>query len=682
MSTGAFEQGRCIEISGKSFQLMQKVSDSLWQLQDMRTHRISEMTDLDLRRKYFQGNLCFIDYSLKNINANPNPGISYRDISESAWDCAKMRRAYVMAIIDQPSTKAAVQPTIDQLWLSLKSPVKAPDASSVLRWKKKFLAADRNINVLLDNTVKKGNRTTRYPNDVLSFVETAIETAYMSRERKTVQDVTDKAAALIIEENKLRLESQHLPMPKRRLVQRLVSNVPSYERHVARYGATAATRKFRAALSHRTTEAPLQRAEIDHTQLDLFVIDDKSGLPLGRPWVTACIDDYSRCILGLTIGFEPPSYLTVASCLRSAFMPKLDLHDSYPEIKNEWSAHGIMRELVVDNGLEFHSKSLENVCLQLGIEMHYSARKTPWFKGKIERFFGTFNRAIAHGTPGTSFGNIFEKDDYDPSKHAVIRLGVLQELARKWIVDVYHQKPHATLQATPNEVWKNSIADEDIRLPSNPALLNTILGHSHSRKLTHKGIELDGLLYNSPELTNLRRELGSKLDVDVRSDDADLGYIMVFSPDQKRVFKARALAFQYANGISRWQHKTIKAYAAKTLLSADMTGWLTAKEAVAQMATAEAANKKARTRARVARYRQGSKAPTDVESEEVNTAQNQVQIPDTALSANKGKEVEQVIFTAQGKTKQSTPAKRLSFVPVIKERSKESAFDKGDNEDE
>jgi len=47
-----------------------------------------------------------------------------------------------------------------------------------------------------------------------------------------------------------------------------------------------------------------------------LVVDDQSGLPLGRPSVTACIDCYTRCILGIYIGFNPPSYQSVAACLK------------------------------------------------------------------------------------------------------------------------------------------------------------------------------------------------------------------------------------------------------------------------------------------------------------------------------------------------------------------------------
>ena len=75
------------------------------------------------------------------------------------------------------------------------------------------------------------------------------------------------------------------------------------------------------------TREPLERAEIDHTNLDLFAIDDETLLPLGRPWFSACEDDYTRCILGMFVGFIPPSFLTVSLCLKDVFRPK-DAHEA------------------------------------------------------------------------------------------------------------------------------------------------------------------------------------------------------------------------------------------------------------------------------------------------------------------------------------------------------------------
>src|ERR1035438_10151411 len=78
---------------------------------------------------------------------------------------------------------------------------------------------------------------------------------------------------------------------------------------------------------------------------------------------------------------------SVAACLKDCFLPKVNLREEYPEIVNEWAAHGVMRQLVVDGGQEFYSKSLEQVCLSLGIEWCAAPRREPWFKGEKKKIF-------------------------------------------------------------------------------------------------------------------------------------------------------------------------------------------------------------------------------------------------------------------------------------------------------
>ena len=517
-----------------------------------------------------------------------------------------------MAIMGLPNSAEVLEPVIAEVWKKLQAPASAPHWTTVYRWKSKLQKAGKDVVALTSNRQTQGNRALRYSAEVTAIVSASIDKLYLSQERKSIQDALDNAIATIIQENRLRPESMQLALPTRRLVKRLVEEIPAFDRYAARHGRVAATKRFRSVQSHRTTLAPLERAEIDHTLLDLMCIDDHTGLPLGRPYITACIDDYSRCLLGLYVGFEPPSYRTVAHCLKHAFLPKTDLAAKYPGIKNSWDAYGVMRELVVDNGAEFHSTSLENACYSLGIEMHYSARKTPWFKGKIERFLGTLNGAVAHGNPGTTFRNIFDKEEYDPSKHAVIRLGKLQEAIRMWVVDVYHQKPHRTLNAPPAIVWQTSIRQEDILLPDDPAQLDAIMGRSEERRLTHKGIELNGLLYNSPELTDLRRQLGDKLDVEIRVNDADLGQIIVLSPDKTRMFKANALTSEYANGLSAWQHRVCKKFAANELEKYDATAWLEAKMAITSLIEEEFMHKKQKSRTKIARFKGENPPPAAV----------------------------------------------------------------------
>jgi putative transposase len=91
-------------------------------------------------------------------------------------------------------------------------------------------------------------------------------------------------------------------------------------------------------------------------------------------------------------------------------------------------------------------------------------------------------------------------------------------------------------------------------VPEDVAELDLVMGRPDSRVLTHKGIELLGLFYNSSEVQDLRRRHGATLKVDIRVDESDIGYIFVIAPDSPQYFWVPALHSEYANGLSSWQH--------------------------------------------------------------------------------------------------------------------------------
>ena len=92
-------------------------------------------------------------------------------------------------------------------------------------------------------------------------------------------------------------------------------------------------------------------------------------------------------------------------------------------------------------------------------------------------------------------------------------------------------------------------------------------------------------------------------------DDGDIGKIVVLSPDKKRMFVVPALAQAYAKGMTAWQHKVCKRFAAKEMAKYDSAAWLKAKERIAEMIRNEMALKKSRTKtnSRAARYAEGAK---------------------------------------------------------------------------
>jgi putative transposase len=71
---------------------------------------------------------------------------------------------------------------------------------------------------------------------------------------------------------------------------------------------------------------------MDHTPLDLFLIDDRTWLPLGRPTLTVALDCYSRMILGYYLSYGGTSAAAVLATLRHAILPKESAAPAIPSL--------------------------------------------------------------------------------------------------------------------------------------------------------------------------------------------------------------------------------------------------------------------------------------------------------------------------------------------------------------
>jgi putative transposase len=637
MGVATLSQGTLVEFNGAQYQLVQMVDQTEWELREARTHRVSYWEEKELLRLYATRSLTF-----PHRGSLTESGRKFVEQDSEEWEKIKVRRMYVLASLEV-SSKPALFSAIQEVWAEIKKPAQPPGIVSVYRWKKAYINAGKDARALGDNTSKRGNRKPRFPQETVDFCREAITSRYMSREQRSVQDTFEKALLLTQRENSERPDGDELKLPTRRLVQALVSRISEFDKVAAREGHQIAVKKFRQVVGSHLTEAPLECAEIDHTPLDMIVVDDTKSMPLGRPHVTACIDRYTRCILGIHISFSPPNYYAVAQCLKHAFLPKATLREEYPAIKHDWQAHGVMRMLLMDNGREFHSKSLRNACYSHGIVMRYSPRKTPWFKGAIERWFREFNRNVAHPNPGTTFSDIFSKGDYDPSKDAVVTYSTFKELVPTWISDVYHRKCHSSLGMSPSQKWESSIKQQDIELACNLDDLDMIMSRTEERVLTHKGIEFAGLFYNSMELRKLRMREGERLKVEVRIDDGDIGHVYVVSPKTANTLKVPAVRDDYATGVSLWLHERLQTYQeGHPDLSIGPDGWLEAKDRLQRLVEEDFQLKKRRTRKAQARFNEDSAAASMKKLQRLKAATDSVEqnrlrpIPIGAIPTDEG----------------------------------------------
>ena len=434
-----------------------------------------------------------------------------------------------------------------------------PAPSTVQAWWRRYRATKSVTCLISRNKPSSGPRAKRR----YQIFEEAIASVYLTNQKLPKLKVVEEVLRRIDGINNGLPADERIRKPARATIYRWLDNLQQDLVDKAREGAEAARVKYRAALGNVKVGSVLERIEIDHTPLDLIVIDSLTMLPLGRPWLTMAIDHYSRMVVGFYISFNAPSSHGVLQCLRRSILPKDEWLARFPDIKGSWPAHGIPELIAVDNGTDLHSEALESSCMEMGIQLLFCGSKTPQHKGAIERFFRTMNMGLIHRLPGTVFSSVDERGDYPAEDKAVIDMQSLVHLLTKWVVEVYNVTTHRGIGARPIDQWILSADRRIIELPVYPQQLEVITGIPAKRTLFHYGIELDGLQYNSEQLQVLRRRTGENLPVQLKYYEDTVAHIHVFDTVTKEYLKVPAKLMAYAQDLPREIHRLVREKARK-----------------------------------------------------------------------------------------------------------------------
>lgn len=618
MAAACLRRYQVISIEGNQLVLHSRVGNE-WQLKDPKDGSITRISIASLRRKYEEGKLEFlikdrlssdIAKELYKVTPRGRPD----DVDQEAWDLAVAKFRLVKEVWALEWLSKVQRERIRDLWPKFTEKLTVvpiiPNPTTVWRWWSKLEEYGWDARALLPQHHKAGRKPQTLEGIALELVEEAVEDEYLTQLRKPREEAFKAACILVREWNKSNQKDVPIALPKARQVYNYIKSIPAFDVHAARFGHENAIRRFRAVQGATCATRPLQRVEIDHTVLDLIVLDDRTLLPLGRPTIAIAIDVFTRCILGIYIGFEPPSVSTVGQCLRSALLPKLGLVESVPGLLGAWDMYGLMDTLVMDQALENHAGAIEKIGGCLGIEIAWCGSKMPWQKGTVERFMLTLNRGFSHQIEGTTRSNIKDKDDYDAVGRAVCSFSAVRNGLIAWIVDTYHCRSHRALQMAPRGKWLSTISEDDIPLATDLHILEKMIRVPKTRPLTHKGIDCNsGLLYNSDELTHLRKEFGAELEVIVYPSPSNLGSIIVEYDDACFSAEVPCLNPAYANGMTLWQHRATRRFAKEQGLGvATFDDMLKSKLLLASIIYEGMADSPLKTRVQAARLLQNSYA--------------------------------------------------------------------------
>jgi len=303
---------------------------------------------------------------------------------------------------------------------------------------------------------------------------------------------------------------------------------------------------------------PLDLVQVDHTPVDLVLVDPLDREPIGRPWVTVAIDVHSRCIAGFHVTLDAPSATSVGLCLTHAAMDKapwLGLRG----VEADWPVAGKPRRVGVDNAAEFHSQAFERGCAQHGITIEWRPPGRPQFGGVVERVIGTL-MGLVHALRGTTFSNVGQRGSYDSDKAACLTLDELERWLAVAVAKYYHLRPHEGLDGqAPLRRWQDGVAmlageGETIPVPRDPRSYLVDFLPVLRRSLQRDGITIDHLTYFSPALRawiTARNRPGPLL---VRRDPRDLSRVFVLDPldDGYLEVPTRDLS---RPAISLWEHR-------------------------------------------------------------------------------------------------------------------------------
>ncbi len=394
----------------------------------------------------------------------------------------------------------------------------------IYRLLRRYLA-DPRLTSLLPQPPGRKHGVSQCAAEIDSLINEVIESVYMTRQRPRISDIET--------ELRKRCHVLQLKPPSRKAITARVRSKPQSEVMARREGRKAARDRFAPATGSLEADWPLALVQIDHTLVDVIIVDSVTRAPIQRPWLTLAIDICSRCVVGFHLSLEPPSATSVALCVAHAILPKTQWL-AERRVDEEWPVHGLFARLHLDNAKEFHSEALRRGCEQYGIAIDYRPVRTPHYGGHIERLIGTMMGKV-HLLPGTTSSDVCAKGDLDPQKTAAMTIEELERWLAHAIAGVYHRTLHRTLGTTPLAAWGRGIVGDDHTpgrgeptvIADARRLLIDFLPIEY-RLVRREGVSLHSIYYWSDVL---KTWIGEPQKMIVRYDPRDLSRIYLLAPD-------------------------------------------------------------------------------------------------------------------------------------------------------
>jgi putative transposase len=255
----------------------------------------------------------------------------------------------------------------------------------------------------------------------------------------------------------------------------------------------------------------------DHTILNIML----KGMViqnLGKPTLTIMVDGSLSKTRAMFLSYQPASVFSVLMCLRD-----------YVRRNNR-----LPRVLVLDNGKEFHSETLQRFCDLFKITIRWRRASMPRDSAMVERMLGATEQEVLAQLGGNSIGlkdlrNV--SSTHLPEKHIEWTLPALHGALDHFLFDLHPSRIHPRFGISPNDFEKQLVMQMGarrhmtVRFDQMLLLLTAPEAQGGTRVVDPvRGVFVDGVYHWHPAMEKLK---GVRLPVCLEPWNAELIYVEI-----------------------------------------------------------------------------------------------------------------------------------------------------------
>ncbi len=412
---------------------------------------------------------------------------------------------------------------------------------TLYRWIKRYLSTGTTSSLVPSFKERGGKGKTRLDEESEKIIKSYIDNEYLTKQKLP--------ASKVIENIKIHFKQTGKITPSDNTIRNRIKAENPDRIFRLRRGKSEFLSKFHPVQKSFNADFPLEIVQIDHTPLDIIVVDEIMRKPIGRPYITIALDIFSRMVYGFYVTLQAPSFFSAGQALYMGIMPKNNYLESLG-IEGNWNIYGIPKSMTIhlDNASEFRGEGLKRFCQEFNIGIDFRPRGAPYYGGHIERIVKTMNMRI-HTLSGTTFSNPKERGEYDSEAKAVFTLKELEKWIAEFIVNVYHKTIHSEIGMTPEKKYEIGIlGDEKTAGTGLPDMIDREEAERIRISLlpfTERTIQKDGISFENIKYYHdvLRKYIriednnGKKRKTFVvRFDPRDISKIYFYEPELKMYF--------------------------------------------------------------------------------------------------------------------------------------------------